>query len=65
MDEFTTKSETKNLKQNFDMENLIPNYEFECPWCGAKYRFPFGREMKISYCMKCHGDWVGEILIQN
>ena len=32
-----------------------------CPWCGAKYRFPLGREMKMTFCMKCHGDWIGEI----
>lgn len=63
MDERTTKSESKKVKRNFDLENLIPNYEFSCPWCGAKYRFPLGREMKIIYCMKCHCDWVGEIKI--
>lgn len=65
MDERTTKSKTKKLKRNFDTENSIPNYEFSCPWCGAKYRFPLGREMKMEHCMKCHGDWVGEIQIDN
>ena len=60
MDERTTKSKTKKTERNFDVENLIPNYEFSCPWCGAKYKFPLGREMKMSHCMKCHESWVGE-----
>lgn len=63
MDERTTKSESKKTERNFDVENSIPNYEFSCPWCDAKYRFPLGREKKISYCMKCHSDWTGEIQI--
>lgn len=61
MDERTTKSKTKKLERNFDVENSIPNYEFSCPWCGVKYRFPLGRENKMTFCMKCHGNWVGEI----
>ena len=65
MDERTTKSKTKKTKRNFDVENSIPNYEFECSWCGAKYRFPLGREMKMTFCMKCHGNWVGEIELKN
>ena len=65
MDERTTQSKTKKVKQNSDLENSIPNYEFECPWCGAKYRFPLGREMKMTFCMKCHGSWVGEIEFKN
>ena len=63
MDERTTKSKTKKVKRNFDAENLIPNYEFECPWCGAKYKFPLGREMKMEHCMKCHEIWIGKIQI--
>lgn len=65
MDERTAEFKTKKLKRNFDMENLIPNYEFSCPWCGVKYRFPLGREMKMEHCMKCHENWVGEIQIDN